>query len=162
MFLFFFCCMYACVRFVLLYVCVCACGMLCIILREKCPYSVFFPHSDWIRRDKEYQRNLMFFIWGLWDKPRISLLITLHKKWNFPLRISSVDMTKSAVFSSFGHIFEWNSLGKTSFFVHYHTIAWNLFGVVDGIILRFPTVALLCISLGKKRSNSSIIRSWNC
>ena len=30
---------------------------------------------------------------------------TLHKKWSFLLRISSVNVTKSAVFSGFGHIY---------------------------------------------------------
>ena len=30
---------------------------------------------------------------------------TLHKKWNFPLRISSVNVTKSAVSYEFGHIY---------------------------------------------------------
>ena len=30
---------------------------------------------------------------------------TLHKKWSFPLRISSVNVTKSAVSCGFGHIY---------------------------------------------------------
>ena len=30
----------------------------------------------------------------------------LHKKWSFPLTISLVNVTKSAVFYGFGHIFE--------------------------------------------------------
>ena len=30
---------------------------------------------------------------------------TLHKKWSFPLRISSVNVTKSAVSPGFGHIY---------------------------------------------------------
>ena len=32
-------------------------------------------------------------------------LITLHKKWNFPFRISSVNVIKSAVSCGFGHIY---------------------------------------------------------
>ena len=32
-------------------------------------------------------------------------ILTHHKKWSFPLRISSVNMTKSAVFCGFGHIY---------------------------------------------------------
>ena len=32
----------------------------------------------------------------------------LHKKWSFPLRISSVNKTKSTVFYGFGHIY-WRS-----------------------------------------------------
>ena len=31
--------------------------------------------------------------------------IALHKKWNFPLKISSVNVTKSAAFCGFGHIY---------------------------------------------------------
>ena len=43
---------------------------------------------------------------------------SLHctKKWNFPLRISSVNVTKSAGNSGFGHIYWINPIWKTSFF----------------------------------------------
>ena len=40
-----------------------------------------------------------------------SLLYSLHKKWSFPLKISSANMTK------FGHIYWRNPYWKTSFFV---------------------------------------------
>ena len=30
---------------------------------------------------------------------------SLHKKWNFPLKISSINVIKSAVFCGFGHIY---------------------------------------------------------
>ena len=43
--------------------------------------------------------------------------VSLHKKWSFQLRISSVNMTKPAVSSGFGHIYWRNPLWKTSFFV---------------------------------------------
>ena len=43
--------------------------------------------------------------------------LSLHKKWSFPLRISSVSVTKSAVSCGFGHIWWRNALWKTSFFV---------------------------------------------
>ena len=33
------------------------------------------------------------------------VIITLHKKWSFPLRISSVNVTKSAVSCGSGHIY---------------------------------------------------------
>ena len=39
--------------------------------------------------------------------------ITLHKKWNFPLRISLVNVTKSAVSCGFGHIYQRNPQWKT-------------------------------------------------
>ena len=35
---------------------------------------------------------------------------TLHKKWSFPLRISSVNVTKSLISSGFGHIYWKKSL----------------------------------------------------
>ena len=43
--------------------------------------------------------------------------ITLHKKWSFPLRISTVNVTKSEVSCGFGHLYWRNSKWKTSFFV---------------------------------------------
>ena len=43
----------------------------------------------------------------------------LHKKWSFPLRISSVNVTKSAVSCRLGHICWKNSSWKTSFFVQW-------------------------------------------
>ena len=43
--------------------------------------------------------------------------MTLHKKWSFPLRISSVNVTNTAVSCGFGHIYWRNSQWKTSFFV---------------------------------------------
>ena len=42
---------------------------------------------------------------------------TLHKKRSFPLRISSVNVTKSAENCGLGHIYQRNPLWKTSFFV---------------------------------------------
>ena len=44
-------------------------------------------------------------------------IITLHKKWNFSLRLSSVNVTKSAGNCGFDHIYWRNPLWKTSFFV---------------------------------------------
>ena len=48
----------------------------------------------------------------------------LHKKWSFLLRISSVNVTKSAGKCGFGHIYWKNSQWKTSFFVQWSD--WNL------------------------------------
>ena len=47
-------------------------------------------------------------------------LIWMHKKWSFPWRISSVNMTKSAVSCGVGHIYWRNPSRKTSFFVHWY------------------------------------------
>ena len=50
-------------------------------------------------------------------KLRISYESSLQKIWSFPLRISSVTVTKSAVSCRFGHIYWRNPSWKTSFFV---------------------------------------------
>ena len=44
---------------------------------------------------------------------------TLHRKWSFSLRISSVNVTKSTVFSEFGHIYCRNPSWETSFFMQW-------------------------------------------
>ena len=49
----------------------------------------------------------------------------LYKKWSFPLRISSVNVTKTARKCGFGHIYWRNPLQKTSFFVQ-----WNYFRTI--------------------------------
>ena len=41
---------------------------------------------------------------------------SLHKKWGFPWRISSINVTKSAVCGGFGNIYCGNPSWKTSFF----------------------------------------------
>ena len=46
-----------------------------------------------------------------------SQILKLQKKWSFPLRISSVNMTKSAGICGFGHIYWRNPGWKISFFV---------------------------------------------
>ena len=43
--------------------------------------------------------------------------MSLHKKWSFPLKISSVNVTRSAVSDGYGHIYWRNPWWKTSFFV---------------------------------------------
>ena len=47
---------------------------------------------------------------------RLIFLLLLHKKWSFPLRISSVNVSKSTVSCRFGHIYWRNPQWKTSFF----------------------------------------------
>ena len=42
-------------------------------------------------------------------------ILALHKKWSFPLRISSVNVNESAVNCEFGHIYWRNPSWKTSF-----------------------------------------------
>ena len=55
----------------------------------------------------------------------IFLFMVLHKKWRFPLKISSVNVAKSAVSCGFGHIYWRNLYWKTSFFVQW----WHLWSV---------------------------------
>ena len=43
--------------------------------------------------------------------------MSLHKRWSFPLKISSVNVTRSAVSDGYGHIYWRNPWWKTSFFV---------------------------------------------
>ena len=45
------------------------------------------------------------------------MVYTTSKKWNFPLRVSSVNVTKSTVFCGFGHIYWGNPYWKASFFM---------------------------------------------
>ena len=40
--------------------------------------------------------------------------VTLHRRWSFTFRISSVNVTKSAENCGFGHIYWWNPSWKTS------------------------------------------------
>ena len=49
-----------------------------------------------------------------------NLCSKLHKKLSFPLRISSVNVTKYAVSCGFGHIYWRNHQWKTSFFVQWY------------------------------------------
>ena len=57
-------------------------------------------------RDRQVLQNT--YLWyNITIPPSLSQLAkknTLHKKWSFPWRTSSVNMTKSAVSSGFGHI----------------------------------------------------------
>ena len=49
-------------------------------------------------------------------RKRFGLIDTLHKEWSFPLRISSVNVTKSLRNCGFGHIYWRNPKRKNSFF----------------------------------------------
>ena len=86
--------------------------------------SVFW-HKGWLRRFTQFRQNATRInngtnwyskpfnsvlcnrlIWNLSKDLRIlwNIIEKLHKKWSFPLRISSVNVTKSAVSCGFGHI----------------------------------------------------------
>ena len=55
--------------------------------------------------------------WSWWYWPM--QVWALHKKWSFPLRISAVNVTKSAGNCAFGHIYRINPWCKISFFVQW-------------------------------------------
>ena len=55
--------------------------------------------------------------------------VTLNKKWSFPLKISSVNVSKSAAFYGFVRIYWRNAKWKTFFFVQYGT----RFGALCGL-----------------------------
>ena len=44
---------------------------------------------------------------------KVSIALSLHKKWSFPIRITSLNVTKSSVSRGFGHIYWKNSQWKT-------------------------------------------------
>ena len=60
---------------------------------------------------------------------------SLHKKWSFQLRISSVNITKSAGNCGFGHIYWRNSQWKTSFLCSVTTFSLKLFSRKNLIIV---------------------------
>ena len=58
----------------------------------------------------------------------------LHKKWSFPLRISPVNVTKSAVSCGFGHIYRRNPLRKISFCVQWFIISpWSRWDLMNNL-----------------------------
>ena len=75
-------------------------------------YMIKIRHGYQIHRLQNYLKIVYV------DK-KLALRKTLHKKWNFPLRISSVNVTKSAGNCGFGHIYWRNLNRKTSFFVQW-------------------------------------------
>ena len=79
----------------------------CCKLREKCSSNEKQRYS--------YFPIKTFHFENIKKLPQKSM--TLHKKWSFPLSISSVNETKSAGNCGFGHIYWRNCWWKTSFFV---------------------------------------------
>ena len=75
----------------------------------------------------EYQTRCSTQPWWTIDR-------TLRKKLSFSLRISSVNVTKSAVSCEFGHIYRRNPKWNTSFFVQ-----WKLLDFIH-ILSKFHCV----------------------
>ena len=70
-------------------------------------------------------------------KDQFLLYHPLHKKWSFPLRISSVNVTKSAVSFGFCHIDKSNPRCETSFFVQWSFFFEKVAIFVSKSICRF-------------------------
>ena len=66
------------------------------------------------------------FPWFQLAKMILNPINALHKKWGLPLRISSVNVTKSAVSCVFGHIY-WRNPWLKTFFVQW----WFLIIICD-------------------------------
>ena len=69
------------------------------------------------RKDSAIIQNVSVLVRGGAKDTSEKIILALHKKWSFPLRISSVNVTKSAGNCGFGHIYWRNPYWKTSFFV---------------------------------------------
>ena len=74
-------------------------------------------------KKRKYQKEFLLGLLSggkLWEGVVIILRpITAKRKWSFPLRISWVNVIKSAVSCRFGHIYWRNPWRKTSFFVQW-------------------------------------------
>ena len=91
-------------------------------------------------------------------------ILPLHKKWSFPLTISSVNVTKSTVSCGFGHIYWRNPQWKTLFlcrvfsnklilFPHYHSSVRSR--NLNTVKLLIESKVAACSSVACKFSN------WN-
>ena len=80
----------------------------CVFHIETTRKRLFPRRFNWSIHDvfvRNYQ-SLTFFTKGsILDMGLNTPLLTLHKKWSFPLRISPVNVTWSAVNCGFGHIY---------------------------------------------------------
>ena len=63
------------------------------------------------------------------------------QKWSFPLRISSINVNKSAVFYEFGNILQKKSLKKTSFFEQ----RWHIVESVQ--IIQYNSIQIILFKL---------------
>ena len=88
--------------------------------------------------------SIFFFLQSFfWRKLHLISLFHCTKKWSFPLRISSVNVTKSAGNCGFGHIYWLSPIFCGVLFVHYSMIqlkhvCWNCFlnnfNLLDGLL----------------------------
>ena len=100
-------------------------------------------------------------------------LWSLHKKWSFPFRTSSVNVTKSAFSWGFGHIYWGNPSWKTSFFVRFLIIknSWtyrlilNFYFYPHAFVLYTASSLYWCIFMKAvrtfKRHQYDFFKKWN-
>ena len=82
-----------------------------IVTAEKMRFSI----KDFLSKSDQIRSFLVISLWQSLVTFRVSWGSPLRKKWSFPLRIPSVNVTKSAVCYGFGYIYCRNPSWKTSF-----------------------------------------------
>ena len=83
---------------------------------ESSQTSKMIPFAKKLKSSNSFMRLHCIKSFRFWNYSAI-ILSTLYKKWSFPLRISSVNKTKSAVSCWFFQIYWRNPSWKTSFFL---------------------------------------------
>ena len=125
----------------------------------SCEYCDFFKSSFFYRtpplstsKSKLFRTYICYI---LFSKPFkvlkcFFLQQTLHKKWSFPLRISSVNVTKSAGNWGFGHIYWRNPLIENFIFCAVKNIIFKILPCCNKIYLLWDVSILKCLSSLKK------------
>ena len=87
---------------------------------QNAPYTTL-PEINYIWAQENIDENLTEKFSNFFVDTTIIHWLFFHKnpKWSFPLRISSVNVTKSAGNCGFGHIYWRNPSWKTPFFVQW-------------------------------------------
>ena len=80
-------------------------GILIFLVKVSCQYRICFWNFQKYKTKKEQKENILKNIFRLDQVISYESMNTLHKKWSFPWRISSVNVTKSAIFCEFDHIY---------------------------------------------------------
>ena len=76
-----------------------------LLTRLQNAFNRFLRHyDDYLQIDLPKSRVWEIYYKGI-NFPRLSSAYTLLKKWSFPLKISSVNVTKTAVSCGFSHIY---------------------------------------------------------
>ena len=89
-------------------------------------------------------------------------MVTLHKKWSFQLRISSVNLTKSGVLRGFGYIYWRNRWWATSFFVQGFSFLRSLrMSKIQQPVTKYSKIGNTEYSLHKKLNFSLRITAVN-